>query len=150
MSEDQIDKSHLECFGPFSASIEAFANAHNMKIERYVDQGPMWNLLFAHPQGGVGMISILRDTVETVKIVGNWWYDDDENFKRYAVNPDPRIVQAVSGGVSEALEMCLKRLLSLKFGDWDAESESFEEYWKPMLADERLSGHLMKYPKLRI
>jgi hypothetical protein len=120
-----------------------------MRIERYVDLGAMWNLLYAHPQGGVGMISILRDTAETVKVVGNWWFDDYETFKRYSLLPDPRIVRPLPGDVSEALETCLKRLLSMRFGNWDVESESFEEQWKPMLADRQFSDHLIEYPKLR-
>ena len=138
-----------EFFFPISEAIHKFVELHGLLLEKYLTEEPLWKLLFAHPQGGVGMISIAKRTSDSVDVVGNWWYDDFEKFIRYSMNNYVQNVFVDSEAVTNALESSLKHLLSEKFGEWQFESESFEKYWKPYLTDEH-KAHLIKYPELKL
>ena len=148
MDDRSIDPEIVKFFGPLTEAIFRFANLHNVRVEDYVELGPFWRLLFRHPQGGIGMIAISRNSPSAASVSAAWWHDDFKTYKRYSVRPFNQTIEATAGPLEAALEHSLKYLLSKRFGDWDDESESFEEYWKPMKF--LIESYESQFPELRI
>jgi len=117
-------------FSSLRSSIEAFAERHNLRIQKYYHDSPSWDLLFRHPARGVGKIDILRRDEMHVAIQERWWFDDYDSATRSirVRNRDP--IEARPAQVTMALESSLRNILSWKFGTWDSEHSGHDNWYK--------------------
>jgi hypothetical protein len=63
-------------FAGIAPALEAFADKHNLKIDKYYHESPTWTLMFRHPQKGIAMIEVERLSGCSLRLRAVWWHDD--------------------------------------------------------------------------
>lgn len=68
----------VDAFRSVAPTLEAFAQAHNLLIERYRRGKPAWELHFARQVGGEATITISyrERTGHVLDVSATWWVDD--------------------------------------------------------------------------
>jgi len=65
-------------FGKIADILNKFANRHNLNIEKYTQDGPAWDFLFRHPEGGSCYVQVRMYDKRHVELCGDWSiYDID-------------------------------------------------------------------------
>ena len=117
-------------FAPFANTCEQFAERHNVKIERYYHEFPVWSFLFRHPAGGIGKIDLVRKTDNTINLYRYWWCDDYDAATRSIKNEETQPILVTDANVDEMLETSLSAILNWKYGDWDGVYDGYESWHK--------------------
>ena len=132
-------------FEPIAEPLNGFSQRYNLKLQKYYHQSPSWNLMFRHPQGGLGKIEVCKDTDSTVFLVAHWWYDDYDKITRFwkFVKHDPSRKNVVA--ISSALEVSLRSILSWQFGQWDKQISGFDS-WRNTWTKEQFEELANDYP----
>jgi hypothetical protein len=110
-------------FAPLAASLEAFAQLHGLKVDKYYHGGHSWGFLFLHPVKGTGKIQVRRHDGSHVQVHGMWWWDDYQAQTRHSRWADESLCAVAPDQVEGALEHMLAEFLS-----WDELTEATGGY----------------------
>src|SRR5262245_7698730 len=106
-------------FRPIATCLEQFASEHNLLIERYYHDAPVWSLRFDHPAGGSATIDVARAVVGgSVTVTGTWWLDVYREFTRYLRDTARVSCPAEPDAVTQVLRSTLSEVLGWQPGAW--------------------------------
>jgi hypothetical protein len=134
-------------FEPLAEVLTAFAQRHNVKLQKYYHQAPSWDFTFRHPQSGVGKIDVHRYSDDSVFLISYWWYDDYDLLTRFGKRVKHEPIPADAPRLSIALESSLRLVVSWQFGQWDDQYGGFDS-WKQGCTKEQFEALSNDYPVL--
>src|SRR5256885_16709010 len=70
------------CFSPLAPMLQAFAERHNLRIEKYRHLSPRWDFVFRPGADEIGCIMVLREDRDGVSVFGVRELRDVERFRR--------------------------------------------------------------------
>ena len=134
-----------EFFSRIASVLEEFAQTHNLMIEKYYHQGPLWTFMFQHPKGGSGQIEVEKSGRDSVLIRCSWYIDDYDNNTRWLKYPSDEKCSLDHRVLREFLEESLKQIFS--WNKEDLESRKSKYYaWSKHFSKEEFEGQNAKYP----
>jgi hypothetical protein len=116
-------------FESLSPELEAFAERHSLRLERYPRGFPMWTFLFQHPKGGAASLQFnIAWGKESARLVASvlthWWLDVEPGHRRLAAEfPTVRVASLLPADVRYALERAFDQLIGTE------ESALSREVW---------------------
>ena len=116
-------------FAPIATCLQAFAVAHNLLIERYYHDAPLWSLCFTHPNGGHAKLDVIAQSQEAVTIESTWWLDEYNSFSRSIKKGGKKTVDKEARCIQEQLLSSLSEVLSWAVSDWDRIVTGYEPNW---------------------
>jgi hypothetical protein len=117
-------------FAPMADALIEFGSRHNLLLTRYYHQFPWWSFSFRHPRGGVGCVSVMKESEDSIKVYSNWWIDDFDLFTRSARKDETPTIDVKSPDLGDVLTERLKAILSWEPGDWTEVHTGYERIWK--------------------
>lgn len=118
-----------EFFSPFKEVVLAFANRHNLLLDKYYHDAPDWSLCFLHPANGHAKISLSRTSESEIHISGLWWIDHYDSFTRYIRTSKSVTLNRLDSGVRQVMEDCLSEVLSWKPENWTQVVSDYKRIW---------------------
>ena len=115
-------------FAPVAPDIHGFASQHNLLLEKYYHEAPMWSLCLAHPAGGQARIDVAR-AEDGLRIGASWWLDDYDSFTRSIRTKDSIPVAKNSQALTDALGRLLAEVLAWKRGAWTQVATGYRGIW---------------------
>lgn len=135
MPNGDPDFNLAECetfFSPLAGTIGRIATLRNLSLQKYYHDSPTWDLCFAHPVGGSGMIHLTRTPEGALRVSGAVWKDVYDEFTRYLRNVEPRPVEKDDAILSKALADLLDDMLAWPFDSRFNAHRGYEESWRWM------------------
>ncbi len=123
-------------FAPIAAALDTFARTHNLLIQKYYHDTPVWSLCFTHPQGGQARLDIRRDDDTTLRIQTVWWQDDYDAHTRHIRWGEEVTIPRDETVVTTHLQRMLTELLRLPAGNWTQSCPDYEHLWGRMSKEE--------------
>jgi len=120
LTQEQWIKEHLKdmaFFGRISDVLQEFADAHNITIEKYIQNGPRWGFLFRHPNGGLGQIAIDKTGEEYITVYPLWSVRDYEKRIRGMKTENSRKFSLDHQKLREGLEDIYTLILDWRLED---------------------------------
>jgi hypothetical protein len=98
--------------------LNTFAHEHNLMIRKYYHDGPTWDFVFKHPEGGHCYIQVMKkDIQDSVYLTANWsLYEYDEGIG-YNKRTEPIKCEIQREKLKEGLLIMLKQILNWKRKD---------------------------------
>ena len=124
-----IIADHDRFFAAVARGITDFATAHNLLLEKYYHEAPMWSLGFAHPAGGQARIDVTRTEEDGLSVGATWWIDDYDSFTRSIRVQNPVPTELVRAKLTPRLEQLLTEVLAWKPGDWTQVATGYKGIW---------------------
>jgi len=135
MGTDQ--NTYAPRFASYSESFDAFARSHNLLIEKYHHDTPMWSFCFSHPEGGQAKLDLFIDESGAITLYPVWWIDSYSDFTRSIKWGDkisaPREVDAVVATLRDALAMVVAWRTG---GQWTQIAGGYAPTWGRYSEDE--------------
>ncbi len=150
--EDWFEKRKPELdrfFSKISDVLNTFADVHNLKIEKYSHNFPMWTFVFRHPKEGIAQIEVRKEEDDdNVRICPGWWIDKAKPFTRFWYSSEGEISSLEPG----VLEMFLKNALK-NIAQWDNSilkpiTNPYIE--KGVVTKQKITKEIEKYPVPKI
>jgi len=94
-------------FRKISHILNKFAQRHNLNIEKYYHDGPSWDFLFRHPEGGVCYIEVRMFDERHVELCGDWSIYEIDSGTGYDKNTS--LIKCSTGKIE--LEKSLEKML---------------------------------------
>lgn len=116
-------------FGPLARHIDDFASRHNLLLEKYYHEAPMWSLGFAHPAGGQARLDVTRTEDNGLAVSASWWLDDYDQFTRSIRTREPVSVAHDGDALIQRLERLLGEILAWKPGAWTQVATGYKGIW---------------------
>ena len=116
-------------FDSLRPELDAFAQRHSLRVERYQRGFPMWSFLFQHPKGGAASlqfnIALGQESARLVaSVLTHWWLDVEPGHRRLAAEfPTMRVTSLLPADVRYALERAFDQLIGTE------ESALSREVW---------------------
>lgn len=132
-------------FAAVAAVLLAFAERHNLLVDRYYHDSPSWSFRFNHPRGGQASVSVHCNAGSSASIDSSWHIDDYDRFTRYIHRRKPREVAKVESVLAQELEAEFAAILSVPLGQWNQVAEGYKQVWSRYTKDEFLNM-TPKYP----
>jgi hypothetical protein len=125
-------------FSKIADVLERFAQSHNLLIDKYYHQGPDWDLLFRHPENGVGQIIVRMFGEEKVKIYPAWWIDNYDVNRRDSKHEEGISCSIKHEELHAMLENLFRKIVSWRKEDLikGAPHPSFLDWRKEMTKEE--------------
>jgi|SRR5581483_2837202 len=143
---DDSGRAELErFFAPIAETLETFARQHNLKLERYYHDAPVWQFTFRHPAGGIGKIEVSRHGEEKIRPSLAWWFDDYDTLQRHTKIVVENELEMKPELITRDLEAALRLILSWKFGQWDNTYKG-NDVWKRTWTRDEFVKLLDQYP----
>ena len=116
-------------FSPVASTLEEFASSHNLLVERYYHDAPVWSLRFAHPAGGSATIDVARAAEDSLTISGTWWLDVYTEFTRYLRDTKRVACSKQPAAVTSVLRAAFSEMLDWHPGAWSRVSRDYQAVW---------------------
>jgi hypothetical protein len=101
-------------FAPLASVLVAFAERHNLRIEKYHRGQPNWSFIFRlSDQGSLGHLQVLRTGAEEVLIAGHREQRDVERLRRFIALVGQVTVPRDSPHFADALKTMLAAIINL-------------------------------------
>ena len=139
-----MSKTGNDIFGPIGPKLTAFANQHNLLIEKYWHQEPSWRFSFRHPRGGTGCLEVLAKEKATFMMSTFYWIDNYELGIRRARRTFLDAVDVTQ--VFDRLEESYTELLTWRPEDMDEFGDGFTEAWHRAYSKQEFYAFNEKYP----
>lgn len=133
-----------EFFKKISNVLEDFASTHNLFIEKYFRQMPLWMFTFQHPKGGKGQIVVEKINNKLVIVRPCWWIDDFDNSTRSLQHIEGKECSLDLDVLRAVLEEMFKLVLTWQKKDLTPVKHKYNE-WKKH-PKEMIEGDVLKYP----
>ena len=119
------DANAIAFFDGMRRQLEDFAERHDLTIQRYPQNQPIWLFMFLHPKGGRGALQLTCATPLCAAtepkpwLSAHWHKDDDGNGIRraYPSSPPREIEGLAAKAVVDALELKLGEVRG-----WDSQA----------------------------
>jgi hypothetical protein len=116
-------------FAPMASHITDFASRHNLLLEKYYHEAPMWSLGFSHPAGGQARLDITRTKDNALSLGASWWLDDYDSFTRSIRTKESNSLESSGEALTGALEKLLREVLGWKRGAWTQVATGYKGIW---------------------
>jgi hypothetical protein len=116
-------------FAPLAPAIVEFAQRHNLLLEKYYHEAPMWSVEFSHPAGGQARLDIARSKDQRLLLSATWWIDDYDTFTRSIRTNDAVAVAASDQPLVPELEKLLGEVLAWRPGAWTQVATGYKSIW---------------------
>lgn len=116
-------------FAPVAHHIDDFASQHNLLLEKYYHEAPMWSLGFAHPAGGQARLDVARTKDDGLSVGASWWLDDYDSFTRSIRTNESMPVARNGEALKSELERLLSEVLTWKRGAWTQVATGYKGIW---------------------
>jgi hypothetical protein len=136
-------------FTPFAREITDFAARHNLVLEKYYHDAPMWSLGFGHPLGGQARLDATRSEVGVLCLGASWWIDDYDSFTRSIRTKEAIPVSASGKGLTSDLEQLLNDVLGWKTGAWTQVATGYKGIWDKTWTKAQFEAASNQWPRLR-
>ena len=134
-------------FAPLAAAIAGFAERHNLLLEKYYHEAPMWSLEFAHPAGGQARLDVARRKDERLSLSATWWVDDYNSFTRSIRTNDALAVAASGEALVPELEKLLGEVLAWRPGAWTQVASGYKSIWGKAWTKAELEKLAQQWPR---
>jgi hypothetical protein len=120
-------------FAPLAPLLVAFAERHNLRIEKYHRGQSNWSFIFRLlEEGSRGHVQVLRTGVNEVLIAGNREQRDFERFRRFIgrvghvtlLRDSPHFADALKAMLAEVINLPTSHLKPDSF-DWSSRTHEF-------------------------
>lgn len=135
-------------FRPIAKDLQSFAVAHNLDLERYYHEFPIWSLRFAHPQGGSAKIEVMKSGETTVSVSGIWWLDVYSEFTRYSRDTERLESEVHPEHVLANVRRVAAEVLGWRRENWTHVTRDHEEVWGT-LTESQFSQMANRFPTPR-
>ena len=125
MAEEDYD----EYFSPIAGAMESFSGQHNLLVQKYYHDAPVWSLCFNHPNGGQAKIDISKEENGKLAVQGIWWEDNYDTFTRHIMCGEKVEVMKEGKAVSELLQNLLPKLIEMPKGSWTNSYPDYKDIW---------------------
>ena len=110
----------IDFFMAAEEPLERFAEQHDLRIRKYRQRQPVWEFVFLHPKGGVGILALHRapptgsETRHALYVASHWYVDDDSVHERRTKPPGrPTSLPSIAPDlVVASLEQELRRVVT--------------------------------------
>lgn len=116
-------------FTPMAESLHAFANRHNLLLDRYYHHSRSWAFRFNHPRGGQAAIEAHHLAGDVAGVGSIWHLDDYDRFTRFIYQRKPRHLLKTEPHLSGELDTELAALLALPLGSWNQVVDGYQPVW---------------------
>jgi len=123
------EQDYEEYFAPISNALETFASSHNLLVQKYHHDAPVWSLCFTHPNGGQAKIDVSNEENGKLTVQGVWWLDDYDDFTRYIMWGEKIEVSRDGQAVSTHLGRLLSELLQMPKNSWTNSYSDYKDIW---------------------
>lgn len=135
-------------FARISPVLETFAVEHNLLIEKYYHDGPVWTFKFKHPVDGMGQIEVEKVNDNNVLIRKSWSIDDYETSTRFLKYLHGNNIGLEHAELREALERALCEILHWKRDELAPHKAPYP--WSKRCSKEQFYEQYESLPDLRI
>lgn len=118
-----------EWFAPLAEAITAFANTHNLLIDKYYHEGATWDLRFNHPRGGQASVTVYRSSEGFAQIGSVWHLDEFDRFTRSIHWREQRKVAKEPVLLTRELANELAAIAAVPLGQWTKVAGGYEQIW---------------------
>jgi hypothetical protein len=126
MNEPNIYESR---FSAYAQEFEGFASSHNLLVEKYYHDAPMWSFCFGHPRGGQAKLDVTIDETGSVTLQSVWWIDSYAEFTRSLKWGSRVVVAQEPSAVGKALREGLIEAVSWAPGEWTQIAAGYRPIW---------------------
>jgi hypothetical protein len=137
-------------FAKISDQLLPFASYHNLKLEKYYHEAPVWSFLFRHPNGGVAKIDVAKEEENSLKIWSHWWRDDYDSGVRFLKRTESAVLEVGTFDLTAELERVLSRVLSWTDGEWDSKHGGFKDSWQKHWTKATFIAVELDYPQIKV
>ncbi len=123
-------------FSPISEALQVFAIKHNLLVEKYYHEAPVWSLCFCHPEGGSAKLDVSRGNDEFVELRPVWWIDEYESFCRNLKWGEKERISRENTVLTKRLNSALRAVLNWNIGEWSDVAKGYEQIWGRYSAEE--------------
>lgn len=123
------EQDYEEYFSSIAGSLESFSSQHNLLVEKYYHDAPVWSLCFNHPNGGQAKIDISKEENGKLTLQGIWWEDDYDTFTRNIMWGQKVEVVKEGKAVSELLKDMLIKLTGMPRDSWTNSYPDYKDIW---------------------
>lgn len=116
-------------FAPICDVLTNFSKKHNLLIQKYYHDAPMWSLCFRHPLGGQARIDASRSKDFKLTLSGVWWVDDFDKFTRSIKNTSPISCELREEEIEGNLSLVFKTILLFRHQDWSQVATGYKGIW---------------------
>jgi len=116
-------------FAPYAEGLEAFASTHNLLIERYYHDTPMWSFCFSHPRGGQAKLDLSIDESGAINLQTVWWIDSYSNFTRSLKWGQKVTLPQEPDAAMIALRDALSMVVAWNPGEWTQVADEYKPIW---------------------
>jgi hypothetical protein len=123
------DQEYKEFFTPIANALEEFANAHNLLVQKYYHDAPVWSLCFSHPNGGQAKLDVSKEENGNLSVQGVWWQDDYHAFTRRIMWGKKIEVSRDCQAVSAHLEKVFPEILRMSKDSLTVAYPDYKDIW---------------------
>ncbi|MDH3439068.1 MAG: hypothetical protein OEN48_19090 [Betaproteobacteria bacterium] len=116
-------------FRPMAQHISDFGARHNLLLEKYYHEAPMWSLGFSHPAGGQARLDVARTEDNALAVSATWWLDDYDSFTRSIRTKESLRMTLDGAALVQELERLLGEVLAWKRGAWTQVATGYKGIW---------------------
>lgn len=141
-----IEPEYARFFEPVAIELCAFAERHNLKLEKYYHEAPVWSFLFRHPGGGIAKMDVEKESDNHCTLRKYWWRDDYDNGVRSIRQAQIPEFPRETGRIAPLLEDALHDILSWPANSWTVQHGGFSDIWQRTLSRDAFTQLEHAYP----
>lgn len=135
-------------FAPVSDLLISFAREHNLFLEKYYHDAPVWSLCFTHPLGGSAKVDVRREG-NLLSTSGVWWVDNYDAGTRSIKDTKAVECEPDSERLAPVIAKTLSEVMSLTFGNWSRVATGYKRIWDKTWTKEQFQKASEPWPRPR-
>jgi len=116
-------------FASVAHTLNAFAELHQLRIEKYEKGSAAWNFRFRLGDGGQGLVQALRSGTNELFIAGSRERRDLERFRRFTRRWEPQVVSRDDPRLELILKSLLKEIVELPTEHLESDGKDYTGRW---------------------
>ena len=133
-------------FVPIATPLHDFARRHNVKLEKYYHEAPVWSFLFRHPLGGVAKNDVEKESQAHCTLWKYWWSDDYDSGVRSIRQSRSEKFPCEPKDLAIRLDNALNEILSWPAQSWTGRHGGFSDIWQGAWSREAFKQMELAYP----
>jgi hypothetical protein len=133
-------------FAPVAHTLTAFAELHQLRIEKYEKGSAAWNFHFRLRDGGLGLVQALRSGTNDLFIAGSRERRDLDPFRRFTRRWEPQVVSRDDAQLNVILKSLLTEIVELPTEQLESDGRDYTTNRWPQRDFSALRAHIASLP----